>query len=516
MKNLTCTILIASSLVANAQTPFNTSRQIDVNNLNARVLVHGDMWWDPALADPGVEFPKGSGKHLAFGGALWMSGHDNAAQLYVSSQTLRTGFDYWPGPLDANSTLSYTTSANWARIWKIDRAKIEDFLTTPSHSIPGTPVEILEWPAKNNPYAKGADGVPLTIPGDMAPFVDVDKNGSYDPLMGDYPDMKGDEMLWWVFSDNGPTHNNSGPASLPLKVEVRACAYGYKRNTLMDNVIYYEYYVTNKSQTDYNDFRAGLWADLDLGYHLDDYIGFDSTRRLGYVYNAASTDGTGAPGHYGDTIPMAGIVLVKSPNDKPGTLAPAGSFARHITLGSTSPIGNDTFLRASPRYPWWSGDPSDKTAWSECSISNAPGDRKFVLSDSDYVFTKGSTAVYAFALVATPPVINNGCPTTTLTSIKEVADTALANFAFPVKVTEVVTQTNSLLYPNPATNTLFIDAAINAEHLMVYDATGRKHQVTVKTGGKQTQIDVAHLPPGLYNIVYQDKHVLHLDKFIKG
>jgi hypothetical protein len=214
---------------------------------------------------------------------------------------------------------------------------------------------------------------------------------------------------------------------------------------------------------------------------------------------------------------MAGVVLVKSPNDKPGVLAPAGSFVRHTypsTPGPVSASDNDAFLRASPRYQWI-GDPADKTQWSECNVANLPGDRRIVLADSDYVFTKGSTAVYVFALVASPPANNNGCPTASATSIIQVADTALARFGFPVSVPEIAAEAKELVYPNPATSTLFIDAAITAGHLMIYDATGRKFQAVVRTGSKQTEIDITNLAPGLYNIVYFDKGVMSSGKFIK-
>jgi hypothetical protein len=46
----------------------------------------------------------------------------------------------------------------------------------------------------------------------MAPFVDADANGYYDPLGGDYPVIDqscgdkatyADQMIWWVYNDKG-------------------------------------------------------------------------------------------------------------------------------------------------------------------------------------------------------------------------------------------------------------------------------------------------------------------------
>ncbi|MBK7691106.1 MAG: hypothetical protein IPJ31_08310 [Bacteroidetes bacterium] len=57
----------------------------------------------------------------------------------------------------------------------------------------------------------------------MAPFVDVNNDNIYNALDGDYPDIEGEQALWWVFNDNGKTHNETN--GLPLKIEVKALAY---------------------------------------------------------------------------------------------------------------------------------------------------------------------------------------------------------------------------------------------------------------------------------------------------
>ena len=109
---------------------------------------------------------------------------------------------------------------------------------------------------------------------------------------GEYPAIKGDQALWWVFSDNGPTHTETN--GKPLGVEVHVMAYAYKRGTLIDNVVYYDYIVINRSANAYSNFRIGLFDDMDLGYFDDDFIGFDSSRRLGITYNGTDCDGCSA------------------------------------------------------------------------------------------------------------------------------------------------------------------------------------------------------------------------------
>lgn len=111
-------LLAACSRNSGAQTfpLFNTSEYIDVGNIRAAHLVHGDMWWDPATSDPHCEFPKGSGKHIGFMSSLWMGAYDSRNQLNFAAQIYRMEgkTDYWPGPLE--SPLLFVTNQSWAKI----------------------------------------------------------------------------------------------------------------------------------------------------------------------------------------------------------------------------------------------------------------------------------------------------------------------------------------------------------------------------------------------------------------
>jgi hypothetical protein len=276
-------------MTANAQTPFTTKDSTDINHVKAVVLSHGDMWWDPAVGLSRCEFPKGTGKTVAFNGCLWIAGYDNNNVLHVAAQTYRqNGNDYWPGPLNSSDTVTYATSQNWAHFWKVNASDMVTFMAATPHTISNTPNAILTWPAKGNPYAAGNAGAALAITTDIAPFVDVNADGIYNPLDGDYPIMKGDQMVFWVFSDNGATHNESKGKA--LKAEVHATAFAFSRGTLIDNVVYYEYNVVNKSLNDYHNMRIGAYIDPDLGYFLDDYFAFDSTYRMGIDYNSSTYD----------------------------------------------------------------------------------------------------------------------------------------------------------------------------------------------------------------------------------
>ena len=63
-----------------------------------------------------------------------------------------------------------------------------------------------------------------TLTSQLAPFVDLNQDDNYNPMDGDYPDIKGDQMLWWVYNDN-TEHMSSG--GRPLGIEIRVSFYGF-------------------------------------------------------------------------------------------------------------------------------------------------------------------------------------------------------------------------------------------------------------------------------------------------
>ena len=531
-----------------AQAPFNTADSVNINRINARVLVHGDMFWNPELGVAACEFPQGSGKHINFACALWMSGYDNSGQLHVAAQTYRqTGNDYWPGPLTSD-TLTYANSQNWANIWKVNNSDIQTFLGLTTHTTINTPQSILTWPGKGNINAAGNGGVPLTIANGMAPFVDLNGNGIYEPLLGEYPDIKGDQALWWVFSDNGPSHTSS--KGKPFGVEIHAMAYAYNRGTLIDNVIYFDYNIINRSPNTYNNTRIGLWDDIDLGWYYDDYIGFDSSHRMGIQYNGNNNDGGGGGSpvnSYGTHVPMVGMTMIVLPGDSGTTYVPAGSFVYYnndasiiggaaldtqdnyslrgkswngTSIANYMPATNHCRDHDTNQFYCFTGDPSDAGQCSECVLNNNPGDRRFILASNDFSLNSGNSRHIVIALVTTNPDTLNGCPGASFDNIKTVADTAWANYYNPPPQTAVknISINNSIsIYPNPAFNELYIvnSNSTGDEYIAIYNSLGQKIYLPITKKNTGDIIDVSSLPPALYYIVYRKDHVQKTAKFIK-
>jgi len=528
-----------------AQAPFATMDSINTNNINAAVLVHGDLWWDPVSHQAHCNFPLNSNNNINFASSLWMSGYDGSGQLHVTAQTYRQdGNDYWPGPIDGGVSIAYDSSQKWAKIWKVNRSDIQGFQSLPLHTISNTIASILTWPGKGNVYAQGNGGAPLTINNDMAPFIDLNGNGIYEPLNGEYPDIKGEQALWWVFNDNGPSHSQTH--GNPLGVVIRAMTYGYNRGTLIDNVVYYEYTITNYSPNNYNNFRMAIWDDEEVGYYLDDYIGFDSVHRMGIGYNATNDDGLplGHPHNtYGMNPPMVGVTMIELPGDAGTSYIPAGSFMFYNN--DYSIIGNptnDTQYNYYMRSQWrdgthlkhdpvtgsmvvgpdcnyaFTGDPSDTAGWSECAMNNSPGDRRFILASNDFTLNAGETKKIVWAIVVADSA--GGCGQTNFTKIKTVADTAWYIYHNPLPPhpagVSALSEGSIKIYPNPANDKLFIADPGNKNdkaEVVIVNTLGQK--ITVPFDQKEHMLDVSNLPTGVYHLLYSTPGIEKATTFLK-
>jgi hypothetical protein len=502
MKNTLLLLLWLVAFGARAQPLFTACDSIDANRINALATVHGDLWWDPFTYKAHCRFPVGAKTNINYAGALWMSAFDDAGQLHVAAQTYRQdGNDYWPGPLDGAGAITYPESEKWAKIWKVRRSEVDEYLATPFHNVTNTPPSILTWPAKGNIHARGKDGVPLTIADDMAPFVDVNGDGLYQPIKGDYPDFPGEQALWWVFNDNGPTHTETN--GTPLKVEVHAMAYAFKRNTLIDYVVYYDYTMVNRSGHNYRDMRMALWNDADMGYRDDDFVAYDSLRRLGIVYNGKNQDGFGHWDAYGYNPPAVGLTIVHMPGDVPGNYAPVGvlgyRYKYFIPPGSTPA---DVAFSNHMRGVRWSGESYGPfpDGFDECRNNMNPGERTVLLATNDFLLPAGGRQKVVMALVVDSAA--KGCPVFDITGIQRVADTAWQLYHTQVGVPAVARGLAGLqVYPNPAQGVLHIAGMMGGTtHVTVYNVLGQPMGPTVAVMGAEATIAVGHLPAGTYMV----------------
>lgn len=448
--------------------PAEGAIDLDINNVRARLMTGGDMWWDIGTAEARYEVPKGTRKNALFAGSVWIGGLDAQGQLKVAAQTYRQdGNDYWPGPLDPNTAeIDASDCSEWDRFWKVNREDITKFRELQDKSAVESDPDleaIYQWPAKGNTAAVGRNQNPLNIDAtkDYAPFVDVNNDGEYHAVDGDYPDINGDQFIWWVFNDKGNVKQQSNTEG--IGVEVQASAFAYSTKDYLNDATFYNYRLVNRGSLRLDSTYIATWTDADLGYYRDDYIGCDTTRGLGILYNGSSVDGQGQVNSYGSEIPMVGVDFFKGPikrydsagvtveeqlnmeaftyynNDFSVIGNPSNGIEIYyymtgsITNGqrfSNDFKGPNTNSRGFGDGPTTSyvfyGDPGNPTEWSECTCNNPVGDRRFVHSSGPFTLEPGVVNDITIGAVWVSDV--GGCPNTNFKKIRVADDQAQALF----------------------------------------------------------------------------------------
>jgi hypothetical protein len=275
-----------SNLMNALDLPYNF---INKNNVESRVGgsgLHFNSFFDDILLGISKTFrikELGCARPL-FNGTLWIGALDSTNKIYTSAETFRqAGRDFWSGPIEY--AFDSIKRKDFLKIWKVNKETIDYFIRHRNDSNYSIPGEILEWPGSLEEFP----GKP------MAPFEDINKNGVYEPYLGEYPKIKGDQMLWWIFNDAFP---NSETAGEPLKVEVHGSCYAFYNSQVPSNhtdaiinrTLFFNYKIFNYSNIDYQGFKVGIYNCFILGNWGDDRMGCDTLNNASFVYNNTNYD----------------------------------------------------------------------------------------------------------------------------------------------------------------------------------------------------------------------------------
>jgi hypothetical protein len=299
-------------------------KYLDRNQVKAGAKSYGTFFWD-GQGKACYEVPAGSGKHSLFAAGLWIGGYNTETdQLHMSAEKFNQGssnptstysYDFLTGPLTIDSgTCDTATSIDFNKIWKIDKS---DILAHISNIEQGTNYyvtpDLYSWPGNG----------PAGYSDILAPFYDADADGIYEPYQGDYPELLGDQMLWWITNDIIAPHNSTD--GIPMGVEMQYTLYSYSFEDPADEIedlINYQSFlnvkISNRSVNDYDSVFVGVWTDVDLGAAIDDYIGCDVARSTFYAYNGDDYDEdySGTLG-YGMAPPIQTVTILDGPYSHP-------------------------------------------------------------------------------------------------------------------------------------------------------------------------------------------------------
>ncbi len=475
----------------------NSVSQIDmaINNVRARLLTGGDVWWDTndgRYVVPKVE-PGEPEVSSIFAGAVWLGGVDPAGNLKLAAKTYGSASgdsDFFSGPLNPETgKTTQETCAQWDKFFVVRGENIREHLRNfqlarlegVDYDPDLIPRDVKGWPARGNPFFFDIHQfeLPNTTQG-LAGFWDEDGDGIYDPRQGDFPiiEIRGcnfatpeeqpipDEMTFWIYNDAGNIHSES--MGDPIQMEVQVQAFAYATNDEINDMTFQRYKLINRAIESIDSTFFAMWIDPDLGCDIDDYVGCDTLRSLAYVYNQDAIDGQvgsicpGGVPTYGDEIPILGIDYFRGPLDElgneigmssftyfnrstgvptpiPGTTDPNNALEYYRYLsgswrdGNPFTYGGDAYQDGEPIKYAFTEAPDDANGWSMCSEGLPPGDRRIIQASGPFRLDPGAVNELIIGAVWVPDQ-NYPCPS--IRRLQEADDIAQALFDNCFRITD--------------------------------------------------------------------------------
>jgi hypothetical protein len=316
----------------------------------------------------GLHFPGVCPQTVMFAAGLWL-GAKVGSEIRVSAAEY--AYDFRPGTMTGGAA---SPDDPRFRVYKIRRGDTR--ASNPDY---------LEWP-----YFDGAPTVK-----DFAGVDSLDDQGFRIPL------LLGDEAVWTVFNDAGMSAHDSDPgsgSSGPLGIEAQLYAYAYDSTGDAGRIIFMIYTLINKGTNQLDSMHVAFWADPDVGYAGDDFVGCDTTINLGYSYNASAADAL-----YGENPPAVGFAVLGGESKMtafskyingidPSSASESWNYMKGLNLGGDPYINPATGLATTYAV---SGDPVTATG----DLDNNAADRRYMATQGPSVLRPGDTLQVALAVL---------------------------------------------------------------------------------------------------------------------
>lgn len=241
------------------------TKTIDDGRLALFVLSNGSFGYDPNATREslnGLYYPRDSFRGIMAGGGIWVAGiRDSAWRVTVSADLS----EFVGGPISSPDTLF--------PVYKITRG--ENYEQSDDYQ---------NWPilygAPTDPFGK--------------------------------PLIRGSQCLYTMFNDADTAAHIFAPftGTLPLGVEAKLYAYTWDdvyqiHDTLLTQVVFFEYTVINRTDSDIDSCVIAAYADPDIGFADTDRLGTSAELRGGYIYESSNFDGD-----YGPNPPVVGMIML--------------------------------------------------------------------------------------------------------------------------------------------------------------------------------------------------------------
>ncbi|HRK28113.1 MAG TPA: T9SS type A sorting domain-containing protein [Chitinophagales bacterium] len=531
MKNNLLTVLGFYLLFAFQVTKAQSNDTLAVNQLGALINADGSLFQGEFPDYYSLRFPVNNpiSHNLVYAGGYWLAADNTSVggNLHVAATMFaeQGENDFSHGPVADVYDSAYDSRYN--RVWTVTQEQINQHIVLYQTSGYVMPEVIATWPAHGN--------TDNNEPAYLAPFIDVNNDGWYQPQLGDYPAIKGDKAIFYIVNDARFPHASGGAA---FNVDMLNMVYAYHvpSDPFLQHSVFLSSRLVNRSSQTYLPV-LGMWLDADVGIPSNDVTGCDTLLNVTFAYNRDSIDQTG----FDNRPPALGCILLNH-----SLYTHVHTYNNFNTLGNPSepehyyrllhglkkdntPIfyGGNGFTGTVPTRYMYSGNPATGEGW----IAIAPGalsgslDIRTMAVAEPFTFLPGQSICFDWAFTVAQAPLAATLPHLEAVSVlknytQQVHNWYNANIQnCPVEplITGIETTPNRgfiKLYPNPAQNQLLL--SVQSDHLQlaqlyVYHANGcmaLQQTQNLTQGENIIELWVNRLPAGMYFVeVLMGKHV---------
>lgn len=500
-----------------------STHDLNANSVWCRGMDNGTLFFEDEFITHGYGIldTNGVSNSLAHFSALWFGAKTfDGEQRVAIGNGYQSQRDLFRGPISLNN--SYASEdyqhAYSPSIWKISKEEISyhvEHFSDPNYEAIHS---ILNWPANGN--------VELGIASNQAPFVDVDLDGVYNPLVGDYPRIKGDAVVYMIINDVAQPHTYTSGNS--LGIEVHMMLYQYHADNYIDSTTFLNVRVVNRSEIDYAEFRMGYDIDGDIGCREDDYCGSDSLGNMIYFYNSSNID-YGCLGNYGfgENPPAFGVKSMNydcavsvvysrigygSHDDETYTPNYWDYMNGVWQNGYPFHYSNANSNNGLTSTHTFTGNPFNGQGETEVSNQNASGDRKGYIAINLNQLNSGEEKKWDLAFIMN----RQGNYLENVQGLLDYSDSVALFYESQILNDDgllyssdaTLESDNSLfVYPNPTNSAVTVHwAHISSPSLRIFSSQGYVAYETMITEGETfKQLDIEHLNSGLYFVEFGGK-----------
>jgi hypothetical protein len=351
----------------------------------------------------------------------WIGGVGSDGELHVAAENYFSSSysDFHAGVVDGHA-------GDFRRVWLAKKNEIDalrrDFLIDQVLDAP-VPYDLLTWPAKGNVHNRyNIDFTKIKTDKNLqsAPFEDVNSDGLYNVFDGDYPRIKGDQMVWYMLNDDSIHFQSHG---LPFRVDLCISAYVYdcQQNESVKRSLFVDFDIINRSSLSYDSVYFGLVTDFNIGCTYDDNFGSIPASNSFYAYNRDASDNSCNVGQsFPGEMPVQSVTIQNKKlnhfiyfngnfgSSPPYIMQPSFPEGYYHFLQGNWGDGTPVTFGGSGYNPGstdqtdfvFPSNPPDSAGWSMYSVIPFDQDRRTLGSHGPFSFVVGDTFSMGVAFTA--------------------------------------------------------------------------------------------------------------------